>query len=436
MTGCSSLFFQKYETNFVKVKNERFEIGGTPYYFLGTNLWYGCYIGSKGAIGQRDRLKRELDLLKSLNINNLRILAASEESAIKNSVKPAIQSEPGKYNEELLDGLDFLLNEMRERNMHAVVYLNNYWEWSGGMAQYNAWFSGKKIADPEDPEFGWGGFMDYSAEFYGNEKANEHFKNFISKIVTRKNKYSGLNYYEDPTIMAWQLANEPRPGREGNAEKHLEPFYKWIEETAKYIHSIDTNHLVTTGNEGLMGSLQSEEVYLTGHKTKYIDYITCHLWPKNWSWFDAKRIEETYPSTVEKATNYVNQHINFARQLQKPLVMEEFGLSRDNELIADTTATTTRDNYFNTIFSLVYDSSAANAPISGTNFWAWGGEGRGKNPDGKWKPGDPFVGDPPQEPQGFNSVFNTDTTTLNIISKYAKMMKDLCVPGNKQISSK
>lgn len=421
ITGCST-FFVKSSPEFIRVKGTQFILGDKPYYFLGTNLWYGCYLGSPGETGDRERLKKELDLLQSLGIKNLRILAASEKSEIKNSLKPSIQIEPGVYNEDLLEGLDYLLNEMCERDMHAVVFLNNYWEWSGGMSQYNAWATGEKVADPENPDVRWGEFMRRSATFYSNEKANEYFKEFIKSIITRKNKFNDLYYFENPTIMAWQLANEPRPW--GNKED-VEYYYAWVDSTAKYIHSLDPNHLVTTGNEGLMGSLGSEEYYLKAHESKYIDYETFHLWAKNWGWFDAKNIDSTYPSTKQKAIEYLVKHFELARKIGKPLTLEEFGMARDSENYYPGSPTTARDNYFQTIYELMYDSASVCAPIAGSNFWTWGGYCRAAHEDFIWREGDTFMGDPPQEPQGLNSIFDTDTSTINILKKYAELFNNL-----------
>ncbi len=427
LSGCSTFFFQK-SPEFVKVQGTQFIFNGKPYYFLGTNFWYGCYLGSSGKTGDRERLIKELDLLKSLGVTNLRILAASEKSEIKNSLKPAIQSEPGIFDEDLLEGLDFLLDEMGKREMKAVMFLNNYWEWSGGMAQYNAWTSGQKVADPDDPNFGWGEFMRLSATFYSNEEGNKLFRNYIEKIVNRKNTFNNLFYYEDPAIMSWQLANEPRPWGVG---EQIEDYYRWIDSTAKFIHSLDPNHLVSTGNEGTMGSLKSEEYYLNAHKSKYVDYLTFHLWIKNWSWYDAKNYIDTFDSAKIKAVDYINKHIELARNLNKPLTLEEFGIARDLEDYSTLSSTYARDNYYNAVFSIVYDSAATGAPIVGTNFWTWGGYGRAKHDDFIWREGDQFLGDPPQEPQGLNSVFDTDYSTLEIIKFYAEKMKSL-----KKIDSK
>ena len=317
--------------NFVQVKGIHFSLSGKPYYFGGTNFWYGAYLGSPGKTGDRNRLKRELDNLIELGITNLRVCAASEESLMGRSIRPAFQKAPGVYDEELLEGLDYLLAEMGKRNMKAVLFLNNYWQWTGGMAQYNAWFNKENVPDPDDPAVGYGKFMDYSAEFYLNDKAMEGFRTYIKILITRKNKFTGLFYADDPAIMAWQLANEPRPGRDLSIIKTADVFYKWVDETAKLIHSLDPNHLVTTGTEGLAGSLQSDEIFMKEHRSKYIDYATMHLWPKNWGWFNANKADETYPRTEKNAIAYINKHLVMARELNKPITMEEFGIPRDEE---------------------------------------------------------------------------------------------------------
>ena len=40
--------------------------------------------------------------------------------------------------------------------------------------------------------------------------------------------------------------------------------------------------------EGLAGSAQDAKLYLAAHSSPHIDYLTYHLWPKNWGWFDSK----------------------------------------------------------------------------------------------------------------------------------------------------
>jgi mannan endo-1,4-beta-mannosidase len=100
-----------------------------------------------------------------MGIDNLRVLGASEGKQF-NTVRPSIQPELGKYNESILKGLDFLLAEMGNRDMYAVIYLNNFWVWSGGMSQYVAWHKKIPVPNPFLPEYNWHDFMNFSAQFY------------------------------------------------------------------------------------------------------------------------------------------------------------------------------------------------------------------------------------------------------------------------------
>jgi mannan endo-1,4-beta-mannosidase len=410
---------------FIRVQNGGFIHRGNPYLVTGTNMWYGCYLGSPGRTGDRPRLLRELDMLHSRGIDNIRTLAASEASPIQRSVRPAIQQAPGVYDDSLLQGLDFLLAELAKRDMHAVLYLGNYWEWSGGFTQYNAW-NGDPAVDPENPAQGWSAFMDSSATFYSKPASVALYRDFVKSIITRVNTVNGRTYADDPAIMAWQLANEPRPGRDNaSSPKAIDAFVQWIDASARYIHEIDPRHLVSAGSEGLAGTLQSESLYVRAYSSPWIDYLNCHLWPLNWGWFDPTRWQETLPSTEEKAVAYIGTHIRLARSMHKPLVMDEFGLGRDNGLIEPETPTEARNRYFARILQVLEDSARVGAPLGGSNFWAWGGEGRALHPDGMWLPGDPFVGDPPQEPQGRNSIFVTDTSTINILERHALIMQEI-----------
>ncbi len=412
-----SLFIQSRDGKLIK--------DGNPYYFVGTNFWYGCYLASAGKYGDRQRLVRELDNLSDHGINNLRILAASEKSIISNSLSPAITEAPDKYNEELLDGLDFLLSEMGKRNMNAVLFLNNFWEWSGGMGQYMAWVNHGKVVDPVLGKDTWPDFMAYSNSFYSDTLANRYFRDYISFLVNRVNKYTGIAYKNDPVIMAWELANEPRGGEGKDGLAGMDVFTRWVDETAGYIHSLDSNHMVTTGSEGTVGCKQDAPSFVKSHASKNIDYLTFHLWAKNWGWYDARNPAVTFPTTKDKAIDYLNLHMRLARQLGKPIVLEEFGLERDSSSCKPGTPVTARDEYYNLVFRYLADTAAAGGNFAGCNFWAWGGEGRPAHSDFIYRPGDPFTGDPPQEGQGLNSVFNNDSSTLAIIRTYARKMNSL-----------
>ena len=418
---------QAQPAGFVQVKGTRFYRDNKPYYFLGTNLWYGCMLGQDGEVGDRPRLIRELDHLKKLGIDNLRIMGASEGLGYAGQIQPAIQPQPGVLDESLLVGLDFLLAEMARRDMQAVVFLNNYWEWSGGMSQYMSWVTGEQYPSPMDPQFGYWGLMKTSGRFYNSEPANVLFRDYLKRLINRRNSVNGRLYREDPTIMAWQLANEPRPYPEDvDRPRHLKAFAVWIDETAAFIKSLDPHHLVSTGNEGLKGSLESESCYLESHASPHIDYVTFHLWVLNWSWFDPLQPEKTWHGAREKALAYVHQHIAYAEQLGKPTTLEEFGIPRDGHAYSPSAKTYCRDLYYEALFAAMYESAKGGSALAGSNFWGWGGEGAAADTETfTWKKGDDYTGDPPQEPQGRNSVFSSDRSTLKILQTYAGKMKSL-----------
>jgi mannan endo-1,4-beta-mannosidase len=412
------------QSGFVKVQGRHFLLDGKPYYFAGANLWYGMYLGSPGKTGDRARLVKELDQLASEGVLNLRVLAISEASALKRAVTPSVMLRPNHLDETLWQGLDFLLDEMAKRDMKAVLYLNNFWQWSGGMAQYAAWFNQKPVLDP-DVTGDWNTFMDNSASFYREPKAQEAFRFAIRQLVTRKNSVNGRTYSDDPTIMSWQLANEPRPGSDANAKPHFDVFVKWIDETSGFIRNLAPRQLLSTGNEGWMGTAGSKELFVRSHQSKNVDYLTYHMWAPNWGWFNPKDPATTYDGAWTKMQDYLNWHIDAANKMGKPIVLEEFGINRDNGEFRPSATTVYRDKFYAAIFQLVAKRAAAGDAIAGSNFWAWGGAGRTQNRDFMWKAGDSFVGDPPQEAQGLYCVFDSDASTIRIISTHARQMSTI-----------
>lgn len=415
------------ENEFISVEGGEFVLEGSPYNFVGVNFWYGAYLGAGDGIGDIERLRAELDLLKSLGVTNLRILGASESSPMRDSVSPAFSDRNGNYNETLLKGLDVLLTELQARDMHAVIYLNNFWEWSGGMATYLSWVNGGVIVDPSDPEFPWPLYPIFTKQFYSNDAAQELFEDYLEAVVTRTNSITGVPYRDDPTIMAWQLANEPRPGNiEVFGQADLPSFQKWIDDTAGLIKSLDPNHLVSTGNEGYMGCAEFDPCFVDAHDGENIDYLTIHIWPFNWGWFDRGNMAGTIDSSLARATAYIEKHNRVAKAMNKPLVIEEFGLPRDAGAIAPGSPTTYRDKFLSLVYDAVETDVSTSGPISGTNVWSWGGYGRAQHEDGVWQDGDKsYTGDPPQEAQGLNSIFDEDDETLLLMRQHADRLLEL-----------
>ena len=394
---------QSTQSEFVCHEDMGFTLDGKPYTFVGANFWYGAILASEGQGGDRQRLCCELDVLHGLGLDNLRILVGSDgEHGVKPKVEPTLQKAPGVYNDTILAGLDYLLFEMGKRNMKAVLYLNNSWEWSGGYSYYLERAGKGKALLPEID--GYDAYVRYVAQFATCEQAHQLFYDYVRFIVSRKNRYTSLAYCEDPAIMAWQIGNEPRPF----SKEAKQPFAKWLRETSALIRSLDPNHLISIGSEGIVGCEMDSALYEQISRDPNIDYLTAHVWPYNWGWVRRDSLLTDVSQACHNTLEYLQPHFAIASRLRKPLVIEEFGYPRDGFLYNPGSPTEARDRFYDYVLSLVHSEPT----ISGCNFWAWGGDVLPKHE--RWQPGDPYVGDPAQEPQGLYSVFLCDTTTLRL----------------------
>ncbi|MDD2436228.1 MAG: cellulase family glycosylhydrolase [Massilibacteroides sp.] len=401
--------------SFVQVRDGQFLRDNKPIYFIGVNFWYAPILGSQGEFGDRKRLLAELNFMQANGITNVRVLVGADgPDGIPSKISPTLQRAPGVYHAGLLDGLDFFLNELSKRNMYAVLYFHNTWEWSGGYAQYLNWSGYGPVPIPSID--GWDAFNCYVSSFFDCESCTVLFKKHIRHILMRTNFYNKRKYVEDPTILSWQIANEPRPMGEANKAA----YEKWLKEIAAYIKNLDSNHLVSTGSEGEVGSEDDFDLYKRVHSDPNIDYLTIHVWPKNWGWIDEQNITATLDSAIIKTDHYLKKHLELARILKKPIVLEEFGLPRDHHRYKTDDSTTARDKYYEHIFRLVSENAVSGDVLAGCNFWAWGGFARPSADHVFWMKGDEYIGDPAQEEQGLNSVFDTDTT-IELIKRYSTL---------------
>ncbi|RGT11744.1 beta-mannosidase [Bacteroides uniformis] len=405
------------EHSFIKVNADgQFVRDGKPYYFVGANFWYGAILGSEGEGGNRERLHKELDFLKSIGINNLRVLVGADgENGIKTRVEPSLQVAPGVYNDTILAGLDYFMNELRERDMTAVLYLNNSWEWSGGYSVYLQWSGhGDAVVPAVD---GWPTYMEYVKQFPQSDSVKALFANHVNYIVSRTNRYNQIKYVDDPTIMSWQIGNEPR----AFSDENKEPFARWMADVAAQIKSLDPNHMVSSGSEGSWGCEMDMSLFEKIHADPNINYLNIHIWPYNWSWVKADSLTELLPRAKENTKKYIDDHMVIARKYSKPIVLEEFGFPRDGFSFSKEAPTTARDEYYRYVFDLIRQDRESGGLFAGCNFWAWGGFA-GQNPDHVfWEKGDDYTGDPAQEQQGLNSVFATDSTIEIIKAENRKL---------------
>jgi mannan endo-1,4-beta-mannosidase len=401
----------------VRIKSGLFERNGKPFVFVGANFWQGMNLGSKGPGGDRARLIRELERLRIAGVKNLRIVALTEgPDTSPYRVTPSNQPAPGQFDEALLEGLDFLLVEMAKRDLTAVMCLGNFWPWSGGFAQYVSWAEGSAIPyPPPHPGGSWSGFQEYSSRFYTLPKARAIHLEGVKRIVSRVNTISRVPYSQDPTILSWQLANEPRGG------KHRREFLDWMGATVRQIKQLDPLHLVTTGSEGdTLNPADAGNDFIQDHSVPGIDYATLHVWVENWGVYDPKNAS-TLPKAMGLMSRMIESHTKRAAQMRKPLVLEEFGLARDQRSMDPRSQTLSRDKYFAHTFAEVARIRKLTGFLTGVAFWAWSGESRPTVPGGLWKHGQPLLGDPPHEEQGWYGVYDTDASTIAVIQRASRL---------------
>ena len=339
--------------------------GDSIYTFAGTNLWYAPILASDGRGGNPQRLQRELDRLQSLGVTNLRILAGAEgPEGLPHHISPVLQTAPGVYNDTLLTGLDRLMAELERRDMTAVIYLTNSWEWSGGYGSYLQW-TGKGVA-PVPGIDGYQEYVDHVKEFVLNDSARSMALDHIRFMVGRTNSVTGRPY-------------------------------------------IDPNHLVSTGSEGAYGCEIDLDLWRRIHTSPEIDYAIIHLWPTNWGWASRDSVEAHIDRAIACSDEYIDEHLSAIRDSGRPLVIQEFGYPRDGFSFSIEAPVTARDKYYRHII----ERCAADDRIAGFNFWGWNGEARPAHE--LWQPGDDYCCDPAHEPQGMYGVFDCDSTTLQLI---------------------
>lgn len=432
LSGCTSSY--EDARGFVKVQDGRFVLDGYTLNYVGTNFWYGPIIASEGRGGNRARLHKELDILKENGITNLRILVGADgPEGVAYKVEPVLQPEQGVYNDTLLRGLDYLLAEMARRQMHAVLYFNNSWEWSGGYGQYLEWAGNGKALLPNVD--GYENYVCHVSRFVKDDKAKELYYNHVRNIVTRKNTVTGKPYVEDPTIFSWQIGNEPRAFARDSVTKQA--FADWMCASASLIKSLDPNHMVSTGSEGLYGCEVDMDLFEKIHAYKDFDYLNIHIWPLVWRWVTKDTFADSVYVANRMTEKYLTAHYPVAERLGKPIVLEEFGYPRDGSKafegeavkfwdgvsLSKDSSTAARDEYYSFVFEKLVQSCEERGPLAGVNFWGWGGYASQSEVNEFWRPGDDYCGDPAQEPQGLFSVYASDSTTVALIRKTNEILK-------------
>ncbi len=395
---------------FVGVQNGALVAGDVALDLRGVNLWQAMWLGAF----EPARLRRELDGLCALGLDTVRIFGASEgpdDAPLR--IVPSLRPAPERWNEALLAGLDVALAEIGARGMRAIVCLGNFWHWSGGFAQLRAWSEGSPIPYPDVGDATWDDFVRYAAGFYALPAARALYAEQLDRIVSRHNAVTGHAYRDDPAIVAWEIANEPRGVGSPGAMR------AFIAEAAAAIRARGANHLVASGSEGSTADPEGAGLdFGRDHEGGTIDIATLHLWPENWGiWDPARNDDGDFEAMLAWAEGEVRRHAVLAAAMHKPLVLEELGLARDGRSFDPSASTDRRDRFFRRILEIADTLRSEGTPLAGVLFWAWSGEARPARPGVPWRWGDAPLGDPPHEPEGWYGIYNRDRSTLDVIGR-------------------
>ena len=159
-----------------------------------------------------------------------------------------------------------------------MLTLVNNWPDYGGMAQYVSWFLGL----PDD----YGAATNHDM-FYSTRSIQDCYRAYVKYVLTRFNRYTGLRYNEDPTIMTFELANEPR----SRSDKTGQQLLTWVTQASAYFKHLAPHQLVTTGDEGFYGDPANSDYPYSNYEgdrwkdflaLPAIDYGTVHLYPQGW----------------------------------------------------------------------------------------------------------------------------------------------------------
>jgi mannan endo-1,4-beta-mannosidase len=239
-------------------------------------------------------------------INTLR--ATAWGTGRDNSGVPPLQPDPGEYNEDAFERLDYLVARAGEAGVRLVLALTNYWDWQGGIPQYVEW------ADDAETK----------ADFYASEQCQRWYPDHVETVLTRENTVTGVEYRNDPAIAMWQLGNEPRPGNfeheedtddEGFAET-AETFVEWCGEVAALVDSLAPDQLVTTGMDRVPGDdTGATDWYADAHAHDGIDVWSTHVWAA----------PHHADVGVDGGVEWIENHAAFARDLEMPAYVGEMG---------------------------------------------------------------------------------------------------------------
>ncbi len=293
--------------HFVRAHGGQFRLDGKPFRFAGTNTYY---------LHQQSHymIDAALNDAAAMSLKVVRAWAFADGSGASFT---ALQPEPYVYDDNALDALDYTVYRAGQLGLRLVLVLTNNWPDYGGMQQYVKWFLG--LDDDSS-----GDAVNHD-RFYTTTSIKKCYKAWARHVMCRKNPYTGLHYNADPTIMTFELANEPR----NRSDKTGKAVLSWADEMSRFVRSHAPHQLVAVGDEGFYGDSGNADYpysdYEGNHWKKLValpavDYGTVHLYPQHWGDTAAK-------DPAAWGTTWISDHLRDGARLGKPVVIEEYGLN-------------------------------------------------------------------------------------------------------------
>ncbi|XP_010911540.2 mannan endo-1,4-beta-mannosidase 1 [Elaeis guineensis] len=363
-------------SGFVRTSGTHFVLDGRPFYSNGFNAYWLMLMASDPT--QRYKVSSVLQQASDYGMSVVRTWAFSDGGS------NPLQYSPGYYNENMFQGLDFVISEAKKHGVFLILSLVNNYADFGGRKQYVQWAKER------------GADVHWDNDFYWHEVVKGYYKNHVKTVLTRTNTMTGVAYKDDPTILAWELINEPRC----DGDLSGKTVQNWIAEMAVYVKSIDGNHMLEVGLEGFYGESVPErkqfnpgyEVgtdYISNNKISEIDFATIHAYPDQW-------ISGSDDAQMAFLRSWIQSHIDDAgATLGKPLMITEFGRK------------TERDSFYWAVYNMIYNSARAGGPCTGGLFWQMLAQGMDNFRD------------------GYEIIFSESPSMASIISQQSHMIASL-----------
>ena len=370
------------EWNFIKAQGTIFRDGPSQYIVTGVNIYNLIELYMK----DQDLVEQRLRDISSDGINVIRVFAHSTHSEYRMQIRSK------QYSTQSLQALDAILDTCAKVNIRLLLSFADTWMYHGGVQEYldfsetlpDEFHMDQRIKTGLDTQEGDFDFstMDQNTTdwlklrqtlFFSDSGARELYKYHMATLLNRKNEKNGIMYKDDPSIFGFGLLNELRC--EVAYDKHCpDMVHDFLEDVVSYFRSIDTNHLLTVGEEGFYYASGSEafnppggwaekqgQDFTTDHDIEGISFRSFHAWSKNWNEKLNVRDEVVF------LNSWIESHMNASSKREMPLLLEEVG----RQLEPGQSVAKTRDPIIKAVFHNVEQSVAAHQSLQGSLLWEY-----------------------------------------------------------------